>query len=165
MPTVHIVFGSQGAGKTTYSRLLADKENAIRFSIDEWMIELFGADLPKPMSFPWVMARVQRCEKRIWSVASELVQRGGSVVLDLGFMKIGDRKRFIALCEEKELTVQRHFVIAAHGIRRSRVISRNSDRGETFAFDVSPAVFDFMETQFESPTDSEISECVTYSTD
>ncbi len=164
MHNVHIVFGSQGAGKTTYSRLLADKENAIRFSIDEWMIELFGADLPKPMSFQWIMARVQRCEKRIWFLASEVVRRGGNVILDLGFMKIGDRKRFIALCEEKEFAVQLHYVTAAHGIRRSRVISRNSDRGETFAFEVSPAMFDFMETQFELPAESEISRCVTYNT-
>jgi shikimate kinase len=55
MATVHIVFGQQGAGKTTYSRKLAEREQCTRFSIDEWMGELYGPDLPKPMSFPWIM--------------------------------------------------------------------------------------------------------------
>ena len=56
--TVHIVFGSQGAGKTTYARQLASETKGTRFSIDEWMGELFGPDLPKPMSLPWIMERV-----------------------------------------------------------------------------------------------------------
>lgn len=90
MATVHLVFGPQGAGKTTYSCQFADKSECALFSIDDWMGELYGPDLPKPMSFPWIMERVQRCERRIWSVASDVVQRGGNVVLDLGFMKVAD---------------------------------------------------------------------------
>lgn len=37
------------------------------------------------------LARVRRCEKRIWSTAAEVAQRGGNAVLDLGFMKVDDR--------------------------------------------------------------------------
>ncbi|HEY8068088.1 MAG TPA: AAA family ATPase, partial [Burkholderiales bacterium] len=75
--TVHIVFGSQGAGKTTYARRLASEVKGTRFSIDDWMGELFGPDLPKPMSLPWIMERVRRCESRIWSTAAEIVEQGG----------------------------------------------------------------------------------------
>ena len=154
--TSHIVFGPQGAGKTTYSRKLADSRNAVRFSIDEWMIELFGPDLPKSMSLSWVMPRVQRCETRIWSVASQIGRVGGSVVLDLGFMRIDDRQRFAALAKESGMTSQLHFVDAPHPTRRTRVMARNQDRGETFAFEVTPGMFDFMETKFESPTEAEL---------
>ena len=66
---VHIVFDHQGSGKTTCARQLADDVNATHFSIDEWMGALFGPDLPKPISFSWVMQRVQRCEQQIWKVA------------------------------------------------------------------------------------------------
>jgi adenylate kinase family enzyme len=34
MAIVHLVFGSQGAGKTTYSRQLAEQTEGTRFSIE-----------------------------------------------------------------------------------------------------------------------------------
>ena len=157
---IHIVFGHQGAGKTTYARQLADDVNATRFSIDEWMGELFGPDLPTPLSLPWVMQRVQRCEQQIWRVASQIGKRGGTVVLDLGFMKVSDRSRFVALANTAELSTQLHQVSAPHALRRARVLERNVNKGITFSFEVSPAMFDFMEKQFESPTDLELATLV-----
>ena len=157
---IHIVFGHQGAGKSTYARQLADKVNATRFSIDEWMGELFGPDLPKPVSFPWVMQRVQRCEQQIWKVAAQIAKRGGVVVLDLGFTKVSDRTRFVDLAKSAELSTQLHQVSAPHALRRSRVLERNINKGDTFSFEVSPAMFDFMEKQFESPTDLELTALV-----
>ena len=161
--TVHIVFGPQGAGKTTYSRSLADDLDGVRFSIDEWMGELFGPDVPEPPDIGWIMDRVRRCERRIWSTAEQVVGRGSSVILDLGFMKIGDRARFVSLAEDDALSAQLHFVSAPHDVRRSRVIARNTGRGETFSFEVTPAMFDFMEKQFEPPTEAERSNAITFS--
>ena len=158
--TSHIVFGTQGAGKTSYSRKLAASENAVRFSIDEWMIELFGPDMPKSLSLSWIMPRVQRCEAKIWSIASQIGGAGGSVVLDLGFMRIEDRRRFAALASESGMASQLHFVDAPHATRRTRVSTRNQERGETFAFEVTPGMFDFMETRFESPTATELAGAV-----
>jgi predicted kinase len=163
MATVHIVFGQQGAGKTTYSRTLADQEQGVRFSIDDWMGELYGPDLPNPMSAPWIMERVQRCERIVWAVASDVVQRGGNVILDLGFMKVSDRFRFIEQANAKNLSVRTHFVTAPLEIRRNRVLSRNVSKDDTFSFEVTPAMFDFMEVQFEAPTDSELSTCIVFS--
>ena len=154
--TAHIVFGPQGAGKTTYARNLSDSVGAVRFSIDEWMIQLFGPDLPNSMSLPWIMARVERCEKRIWSVASQICSLGGSVVLDLGFMQVSDRKRFIGLAHESGLLSQLHFVNAPYSVRRNRVLARNNERGDTFAFEVTPEMFDFMDQRFEFPADWEL---------
>jgi predicted kinase len=109
------------------------------------------------------MERLERCEHRICSTASEIVQRGGSVILDLGFMKISDRARFISLTEAKGLPLQMHFVTAPHGLRRNRVIARNTNKGETFSFGVPPSMFDFMEKEFEQPTDDELSKSIVFS--
>ncbi len=162
---IHIVFGRQGAGKSTYARELAVQLQATRFSIDDWMGALFGPDMPQPISFPWVMQRVQRCEQRIWDVASQIAKNGGTAVLDLGFMKVSDRTRFIDLALAAQLQVQLHQVTAAHALRRRRVLERNTAQGDTFSFEVSPAVFDFMEKLFESPTDLELATAVVVKTD
>jgi predicted kinase len=162
MADIHLVFGRQGAGKTTYSRQLADQADAVRFSIDDWMGELYAPDLPQPLNLGWVMERVQRCESRIWATASQAVQRGTSVVLDLGFIKAGDRARFVSRARESGNPVLRHFVTAPLELRRQRVASRNLDKGETYAFEVTPGMFDFMERQFEAPANDELVDCVVF---
>ena len=161
---IHIVFGPQGAGKTTYARELAEELGGTRFSIDEWMGELFGPDLPRPMSLPWIMERVRRCERRIWMTAADIAKNGGTVVLDLGFMKISDRSTYRELAAANAFPVQWHFVTAPHDQRRGRVLSRNVTKGATFSFEVTPAMFDFMERQFEPPTEAERSASIERST-
>ncbi|HLH02610.1 MAG TPA: AAA family ATPase [Bryobacteraceae bacterium] len=42
MPTVQMIFGYLGAGKTTFARKLERELPAIRFTLDEWVTRLFG---------------------------------------------------------------------------------------------------------------------------
>ncbi|MET1078064.1 MAG: ATP-binding protein [Pseudomonas sp.] len=164
MTQLHLVFGAQGAGKSTYALQLAAEFGAVRFSIDEWMGELYGPDMPQPLDLHWIMARVRRCEQRIWSTALQVIGTGGRVVLDLGFMKVADRSRFLALAEAESYSVQLHPVTAPLALRRERVLARNAARGETFAFEVTPAMFDFMESQFEAPSAEELARATLFST-
>lgn len=157
MGTIHLVYGPQGAGKSTYSRQLAARIDGVRFSIDDWMGQLYGLDLPKPLNFSWIMERVQRCEQRIWATAAEVARTGGNVVLDLGFLKIKSRSGFLALAAANEHPTQLHFVNAPHDLRRSRVLTRNTEKGEAFSFEVTAPMFDFMEREFEPPTEQELS--------
>ena len=46
MPTVHMIHGYLGAGKTTLARRLEREAPAIRFTHDEWMARLYGIDPP-----------------------------------------------------------------------------------------------------------------------
>ena len=156
MATVHLVFGALGAGKTTYARALAERAEATRFSIDEWMLGLYGPDLTRPLNPRWIFERVQRAERRIWATAAEVVRRGGNVVLDLGFMKRADRSRFIALCDEAQLPFQLHYLTAPHAQRRERVLARNRDQGETYAFEVTAGMFDYMERECEAASEAEL---------
>ena len=159
-PIIHLIFGPQGAGKTTYLRQLADWSACTRFSIDDWMSELFSPDITRPLSFPWVIERVARCEKRIWAVACDVARQGGNVALDLGFMKAASRAKFAALANSEGLPTQWHYITTPHELRKSRVMTRNANPGETFSFEVTPGMFDFMETQFEAPTAAELATCV-----
>lgn len=161
MGTVHIIFGPQGAGKSTYARKLQSGIQGTRFSIDDWMHQLYGPDMPESLNFSWIMERVRRCEVRIWATASDIAQAGGNVVLDLGFMKIESRTEFQSLADAMELKSQLHFIDAPHAIRKERVLARNVTQGETFSFEVTAGMFDFMENEFQRPTDSELARAIT----
>ncbi|WP_322087388.1 ATP-binding protein [Burkholderia sp. BCC1999] len=162
MGAVHIVFGPQGAGKSTYARTLAASSGATRFSIDEWMAQLYGPDLPEPLQLSWLMERVQRCESQIWRTAEQIAKNGGNVILDLGFMKARNRSAFVDRARGAGISSELHFVTAPHDIRRGRVLARNSEKGETFSFEVSPAMFDFMEKEFEEPTSLELASAIVF---
>ncbi|WP_175968909.1 AAA family ATPase [Burkholderia sp. BCC0322] len=133
MAAVPIVFGPQGAGKSTDARTLAALSGATRFSI--------------------------------WGTAEQIAKNGGNVVLDLGFMKARNRSAFAERARDAGISSELHFVAAPHDIRRGRVLTRNAAQGETFSFEVSPAMFDFMKKEFEVPTDIELASATVFHSD
>lgn len=155
MPTVHLICGPTGAGKTTFARKLAVEYKGLRFSIDEWMAALFAADAPDPLTFDWAIERVGRCEEMIWRTGLAALAAGRDVVLDLGFDTREQRDRFRALAAEAGHGVALHHVTAGRDERLERVRRRNVDGSETLAFTVTDGMFDFMENRFESPAPEE----------
>lgn len=162
---MHLIMGTQGAGKSTYSINLAEQVNGVHFSIDDWMKELFGPDLPVPMDIGWLMIRISRCEQRIWSTAVKIAQTGVNVILDLGFLKVKDRNLYLGLAKEHGLLTQLHYIDAQLPTRFERVMTRNSDKSKTFSFEVSPAMFHYMENEFEPPNEEESKDIVIINTD
>lgn len=156
MASVHIVFGPLGAGKSTLARQLNIKVNGVRFSIDEWMYRLYGPDLPDPISLPWILTRVRRCEDQIWQTSLQILASGRDVILDQGFMTEADRTRVRNLTIQAGYQVLSYFVDADPQVRRERVMQRNIDKGETYAFDVTGPMFDAMDARFERPTAQEL---------
>lgn len=155
---VHVVCGSTGAGKTTYSCHLSDRLGAVRFSIDEWMSALFWMDTPKPLQAAWSMERAERCFLQIWSVASQVVRRGAPCVLDVGFGDAKNRQKIYNLVIEAGLSMQLHFLDVPAAERWRRVQMRNAEKGATYQlpFDVTREMFDFCETMWEPPSDQEL---------
>ncbi len=156
MKKIHLVFGPQGAGKSTYSKKLANQVKGVHMSIDDWMWKLYGEDLPKPMNLTWIMNRVERCEKQIWTMTKSIANCGCEVILDLGFTKLSKRELFKNLASEQNIKTLMYYVDAPLAVRRSRVLARNKNKGDTYSFEVTPGMFDFMETQFEKPTKEEL---------
>ncbi len=155
-PTFHLVCGSTGAGKTTYSLALAQRLNAVRFSIDEWMVGLFAKDKPEPMQFAWVVERVERCEDQIGRLATQCARCGVAPVLDLSFLRASNRANFASVAEQSGFSVALHFLDVPAEERWNRVNERNETRGETFSLTVSRPIFDFMEKIWEPPTPAEM---------
>jgi predicted kinase len=154
--TLHVIFGPSGAGKTTYANTFARRERAVAFVLDDWMARLFAPDMPQPLEYEWMIERVQRCEAQIWSTAAACLAAGTSVILDIGLMRRADRARVREIAEAAGLPLQWHFVTASAEARRARVAERNVIRGENFAIEVTPEMFDFIEGVFEPPEPNEL---------
>lgn len=158
--TLHVVFGPSGAGKSTYAKEFARRERAVHFALDDWMARLFAPDMPQPIEFEWMMERVERCESQIWSTAAATMAAGTSVILDLGLMRKADRARVSEIAAAVELPLQFHFVTAPQHVRKARVAERNEQRGETYAIEVNPEMFEFIEGVYEAPDAEELRGCV-----
>jgi len=154
--TLNVIFGPCGAGKTTYAHTFARREKAVAFILDDWMARMFGPDMPQPLQYDWMIERVGRCEAQIWSVAAAVMATGTSVILDIGLMRRADRDRVREIAEATGLPLQFHFVDAPSEARRARVMERNVIRGEGFAIDVPPDMFDFIEGVYEAPEPAEL---------
>jgi hypothetical protein len=120
------------------------------------MAKLFAPDMPEPIEYEWMIERVQRCEAQIWSTAAGVLAAGTSVILDIGLMRKADRERVREIAAATELPLQFHFVTASPEARRARVAERNIVRGEGFAIEVTPELFDFIEGVFEAPDPEEL---------
>jgi predicted kinase len=156
MPTVHFVCGPTGAGKTTYAVALAQRGKAVRFTIDEWMGNLFTPDRPVPPSLEWMLERTSRCEAQMWALADDLVARGIDVVFDTAMSRRDHRDRFRARASQTAAAIKMHYLDVPREVRKARIATRNAQRSGTYLFEVTDAMFDWMEQWFEPPSDDEL---------
>jgi predicted kinase len=82
-PTLILLCGLPGSGKTTIARQLADAVPAVRLCPDEWMAQL-GIDL-------FDGRKRDRLERLFWQLALDLLRLGQSVILESGFWLRSDR--------------------------------------------------------------------------
>lgn len=82
-PTLFLLVGLPGSGKTTRARRLEVEHRALRFTPDEWMIPLFGESEADGMR--------DVLEGRLIATALRVLQLGRTVVLDFGFWSRDER--------------------------------------------------------------------------
>ncbi|MEY3234005.1 ATP-binding protein [Aquidulcibacter sp.] len=152
----HLICGSTGAGKSTFSQALASDLSGLHFAIDRWMVTLFWQDSPQPIEFDWTMARIDRCEAMIFETAKQAVSIGVPAILDLGFTKAAHRQKFAKLAADAQVPVVLHVLDLPVEERWARVEARNASKGETYAMQVDRAMFDFVETMWELPDPAEM---------
>jgi len=153
---IHLICGATGAGKSTYSEALAQDIDGVRFSIDEWMQRLHNADQPEEMRFEWFYERVQRNCAQMRAMAEQLCEIDVPAVFDCGLTNSEERATFADWAEEMGYSVQLHFVDVPSDVRWGRVQQRNAEQAETFQFEVTRDMFDFIESIWEAPSDAEM---------
>jgi predicted kinase len=156
MTMVHLVCGATGAGKTSYALKLSRQLNATLFSIDEWMMTLYGPDRPEPMDLPWMLERIERCETQMAALVLQLGSQGVRSVLDISLLREEQRRKWAALASKAGLSVQLHFIDVTAEERWRRVTQRNEQQGETYRLTVTRPMFDYIESVWQPPTPEEL---------
>lgn len=126
------------------------------FSIDEWMVSLFGEDAPQDLTPGWVQPRVERCENQMRRTVLQLAARGVPSILDLGFQNSKHRQAYFEFAKESGLPIKLHFLDVDANIRWLRVDARNNHKGDTHHLNISRPMFDYIESIWEPPTLAEL---------
>ncbi|WP_020591361.1 AAA family ATPase [Kiloniella laminariae] len=160
MAQVFLVVGNTGAGKSTYAAKLAQQEKAHIFAVDVWMKNLFLMDMPDPPSYEWALERTRRIEVQQLVETLGLLEKGLSVILDIGFFARAQRQRVRGFLCENGHEPRVHYLDVDKDTRWQRVQERNKGESDTYQFEVSREVFEFCETIFEPLDEGERAEAI-----
>ena len=130
--TLHIVFGPQGAGKTSIAQGMSNLHNASAFSIDEWMSTMYLPDMHQSMDLGGSCLALGAVSSASGRRQLKLSVTDGSAVLDLGMQTLNDRTFARLLIETHQIPAIWHLVTAPTAMRRKRVARRNAEKGATF---------------------------------
>ncbi|OLQ85473.1 AAA family ATPase [Vibrio ponticus] len=150
MSKIYFICGFIGSGKTTYSKALADKQGAFRFSIDEWMIPLFGEHMERDV-FESRLATLQDLFKES---ASQLLSLGVPVIFDFGFWRKADRDAVVAWASQLGIDSEVHYLDVSFNTCKQRAFTRNADRNGK-SYEMTPEMLELFWSWFETPDSTE----------
>jgi predicted kinase len=159
MPTAHLISGLPCSGKTTYATALTEKTGGVRFSLDYWLITLYGRYSLDDVGFPEHVRRVLACREVISGLSCELLRRGMDIVLDDGFFFREHRLRQIAAFRAGGARVLTHVIRVAPDVLLARIERRNRNLPE-HNFAVMPETLQRFIESYEEPSDDEGAELV-----
>ncbi len=144
MPTLHLLCGFTGAGKTTVAKQLERDIPALRFSPDEWMVKLYGHN-PPAQDFRDYHDRVVDL---IWQHALRVLDLGLDVVLDFGFWSRASRDAARAKATAAGVLYRLYFLDCSEEVMRRRVLNRTEELPSD-ALWIDEAAFDLFTGRFE----------------
>lgn len=121
-PRVHLLCGLVAAGKTTHARRLEGEVPAVRFTLDEWMLRLYGLRYDDPE----YVARLDGCTSLVWDTASQVLRLGHDVVLDWNQWSVDRRRAWRERAESAGFRVLLHHLDVPLGTAIARALGRDA---------------------------------------
>lgn len=119
---LYIICGFVGSGKTTLAKKLEKKYKAIRFSTDEWMIDLFGFNGDFGEEY---RNNKKICKEFIWKLTKQILSSGTDVILDFGFWSRKERDIFRKRAKQVGVDFELYFLDVPLEELKKRVKKRN----------------------------------------
>ena len=152
MPTLFMMCGLPGSGKTTLAKQLEISENALRLCPDEWIANI--------LADPANTAEMDRLRDEIesiqWEVGKRSLALGINVILENGFWSHDERSRFRAEAEALGARVQIHYLKVDINELWRRLSVRNANLPSGTFFVHREDLESWMKL-FEPPTEDELS--------
>ena len=148
MPTLHLICGLAGAGKSTLAKQLEHQLPALRLTPDEWLarLSLDGHDIEK-------RAIVETMQ---WEIAARALTLGIDVILENGFWTRRDRDDFRARAALVGAKTKLYFLDVPRDELWRRIALRNETSPDTFK--IKETDLNEWLTWFEPPTEDERAE-------
>jgi predicted kinase len=150
-PSVHLLCGLPGAGKSTYAQHLADIRLGVRFSLDEWMIRLYGL----PFDHPDYPSRSERCQQLISDVALQVLRAGHDVVLDWNQWSRQRRARWGNWAHNAGYRVELHYLVTSLETSITQALTRREQPESSTSHNIDEAEVRHLADIFEPPTEHE----------
>lgn len=148
-PTVFLLVGLTGAGKTTYARRILEPAGVVRLSLDEEVFAAhgrYGVDYPEA-EYP---ERERPVARRLRRRLAEMVGQGRDVVLDQGLWTRALRDEYKELVEEAGGRWRLLYFPVAHEELLRRLSERNAREDANALTVTEDALGDFI-ARFEEP--------------
>ena len=147
VPTLFLMCGLPGSGKTTVGKRLEAEHKALRLSPDEWMARILGSGYDE--------AQRAEIETMQWEIAQRALGLGISVILESGFWSRSERREFRARAAELGADSKLIFLDVPLDELVDRVVRRNALLPPG-SFRVEPTDLETWARMFERPTPDEL---------
>jgi predicted kinase len=148
-PTMFLMVGLPGAGKTTRAKELAAAHQALRLTPDHWMVPLFGDSMADGKRFV--------LEGRLISVALQALRLGISVVLDFGLWGRDERSALRWLARSAGASCRVVYLPVDKDVQLARIAHRQATEPH-HTFPMSKAELDAWRKKFEAPDANELAD-------
>jgi predicted kinase len=150
IPTVYLICGFIGAGKSTFSKKLEVKTGAVRITKDEWSIRLIGNNPMIDGYADW--------DRKITALSRDvgfhLAEKGSDVILDEGFWERETRNEMRKRAEAIGAKLVMYYLDTPIETIRDRVLARN-DGLTRDSFYISKEMLNSYLKYWEPPTEDE----------
>ncbi len=150
-PTLFMICGLPGAGKTMVSKRLEKQRRALRLCPDEWI----SAMLPTPSQRSEMDRLRDPVEAVQWDVAMRVLELGIDAILEWGFWSRAERGRLAAMARERGFGVEVRSLAVPFEELWSRIEARNAALPPG-AFRVERADLDLWWSDYEPPPPDEL---------
>ncbi len=151
MATLHLMVGLPCSGKTTLAQTLEHELPALRLTVDEWHIRLFGQDAEEPEQD----ARHSLIEALLWNIARRALELEMNVILDYGFWAREEREEYRLRAKQLGASSEVHYLDVPEDELLRRLAVRNSQPSEE-SFVISEEAMKPWIAFFQKPTLDEL---------
>lgn len=148
MPTIHLMVGFMGFGKTTIAKELEEKLPAVRLTHDEFMVKLYGRNIP----YADFRINYKKVDELLWDLAEKIVKSGIDVIMDYGFWSHDDREKAYEKAKKITDSVIFHNVYCDMDIAKQRILNRTKENQNELY--IGKDEFDALAKQYEPWSDN-----------